>query len=341
MTGQRTATGDGGNGPVLPGSAQLPGELKAKLASLGLDLGDVVRVVETALAEDLSAGPDVTTQATIPAAERGVADVVTRAEGVVAGLYVAEAVFVLVGAGGWSADRVERAAAPGVRDDRPADAAAGIAVRHWVADGSRVSPGQVLMTVTGPLPAILTAERTALNVLTHLSGVASLTRRWVDAVSGTRARIRDTRKTLPGLRALEKYAVRCGGGVNHRMSLSDAALIKDNHVAATGSVTAAFDAVRALAPDLPIEVECDTTEQVIEAVEAGAGLILLDNFTVAQMASAVAATAGRASLEASGGLRLETAAQVAATGVDYLAVGALTHSAPALDIGLDLVRADW
>ncbi len=169
--------------------------------------------------------------------------------------------------------------------------------------------------------------------------IATLTRQWVDIVAGTGAKIRDTRKTLPGLRALEKYAVRCGGGANHRMSLSDAALIKDNHVASAGSVTAAFDAVGKLAPDLPVEVECDTLEQVDEAVAAGAGLILLDNFSVADMAEAVRRTAGLARLEASGGLRLEDAAAVAATGVDYLAVGALTHSAPVLDIGLDLVPA--
>jgi nicotinate-nucleotide pyrophosphorylase (carboxylating) len=169
--------------------------------------------------------------------------------------------------------------------------------------------------------------------------VATLTRQWVDAVAGTDARIRDTRKTLPGLRALQKYAVRCGGGVNHRMSLSDAALIKDNHVAAAGSVTAAFAAVGEQAGGLSVEVECDTLDQVAEAVEAGAGLILLDNFTVDQMASAVAMTGGRARLEASGGLQLAWAGQVAGTGVDFLAVGALTHSAPALDIGLDLVQA--
>lgn len=195
------------------------------------------------------------------------------------------------------------------------------------------------MRVEGPLAGILTAERTALNFLGHLSGIATLTTAWVDAVAGTGAKIRDTRKTLPGLRALEKYAVRCGGGVNHRMSLSDAALIKDNHVAAAGSVTAALDAVGKLAPDLPAEVECDTLDQLEEAVAAGAGLILLDNFTVDELARAVEANGGRARLEASGGLRLEDAAAVAATGVDFLAVGALTHSAPVLDIGLDLVRA--
>ena len=299
-----------------PAAGRLSADLGLRLIRLGLDPADVVRVVQTALAEDLGGGPDVTTQATISPAERGTAEFVTRADGVVAGLAVAEAVFELAG------------------EDGPV-----ISVRHRVADGDRVTAGQVLATVDGPLPAILTAERTALNLLTHLSGVATLTRRWADAVGGTRARIRDTRKTLPGLRSLEKYAVRCGGGVNHRMSLSDAALIKDNHVAAAGSVTAAFEAVRRLAPGLPVEVECDTPDQVAEAVAAGASLILLDNFTVPQLRVAVAATAGRALLEASGGLRLENAAQVAATGVDYLAIGALTHSAPALDIGLDLLRA--
>jgi nicotinate-nucleotide pyrophosphorylase (carboxylating) len=262
----------------------------------------------------------VTTVATIPAEAQGTANVVARRPGIVAGLYVADAVFQLVG-------------------DLPSEPSDGFRItsRHHISDGDEVSAGDVLMTVHGPLRVILTAERTALNVLGHMSGIATLTGQWVEAVAGTGARIRDTRKTLPGLRALEKYAVRCGGGVNHRMSLSDAALIKDNHVAGAGSVTAAFDAVGKLAPDLPVEVECDTLGQVDEAVAAGAGLILLDNFTVADMVEAVKRTAGLAKLEASGGLRLEDAAAVAATGVDYLAVGALTHSAPVLDIGLDLV----
>lgn len=301
---------------------ELPAGLCERLSSAGLDPGVVTRVVLAGLAEDLADGPDVTTLATIPAGAVGVADAVARDAGVVSGLLVAEAVFVVI-----------------ARSDRSPEELSGFSVVHRAADGDRIGPGQVLMTVQGPLSIILTAERTALNLLCHLSGVATLTRRWVDAVAGTGARIRDTRKTLPGLRMLEKYAVRCGGGVNHRMSLSDAALIKDNHVAAAGSVTAAFDAVGKLAPDLPVEVECDTLEQVDEAVAAGAGLILLDNFSVADMAAAVAATAGRARLEASGGLRLENAAQVAATGVDFLAVGALTHSAPVLDVGLDLVQA--
>ena len=300
--------------------------IEEKLLCAGLDPAEVRRVIATALAEDLSVGPDVTTLATIPAAMTGRADVVVKSAGVVAGLVVAEAVFGEVGPQ--------------------------IAVEHKAADGDRVDAGQVLMTVQGPLQAILTAERTALNLLTHLSGIASVTRLWADAVAqgagragragragSGQARVRDTRKTLPGLRALEKYAVRAGCGVNHRMSLGDAALIKDNHVAAAGSVKAAFEAVRAMAPDLPIEVECDTLEQVTEAVEAGAGLILLDNFSIEQMRSAVELVAGRAFLEASGGLKLEQASAVAATGVDFLSVGALTHSAPALDIGLDLVAS--
>src|ERR1022692_1764207 len=270
----------------------------------------------------------------------GTAELVSRVAGVVAGLSVIEVVFALPG--------------------QPAPA---VLCRQLVHDGERVAAGQVLMTVRGPLAVILTAERTALNLLCHLSGVATLTRQWVDAVAGTDARIRDTRKTLPGLRALQKYAVRCGGGENHRMSLSDAALIKDNHVAAAGSVSAALAAVTGRlgtggrpgvaagligaggsagatgpASAVVVEVECDTLDQVAEAVEAGAGLILLDNFTVDQMARAVAVTGGRARLEASGGLRLSSAGEVAATGVDFLAVGALTHSAPALDIGLDLVE---
>jgi nicotinate-nucleotide pyrophosphorylase (carboxylating) len=210
-------------------------------------------------------------------------------------------------------------------------------------DGDIVGVGQVLLTAHGPVRDLLTAERTALNLLTHLSGVATMTRIWVDAVSASSARIRDTRKTLPGLRALEKYAVRCGGGVNHRMSLSDAALIKDNHVLAAGSVRRAYELVRAAAPQLPVEIEVDTVEQCTEAMAAGAQLILLDNMSISDMKTCVALAAEADSgvrLEASGGLTLERAAAVASTGVDYLAVGALTHSAPVLDIGLDLTQLE-
>ena len=231
-------------------------------------------------------------------------------------------------------------ARPGPAGSGPAPPEGAVRVTAHVRDGDRVWPGSTLMTIEGGLAGMLTAERTALNLLCHLSGVASLTRRWVDAVAGTGARIRDTRKTLPGLRVLEKYAVRCGGGVNHRMSLSDAVLIKDNHVAAAGSVAAALRAAVAAADaaggGLTIEVECDTLAQVREAIAAGAELILLDNFGLAQTRQAVKLAAGRVKLEASGGLTLDSARDVALTGVDYLAVGALTHSAPALDIGLDL-----
>jgi nicotinate-nucleotide pyrophosphorylase (carboxylating) len=268
-------------------------------------------VVARALAEDLGDAGDVTTLSTIPATLIGRADVVPRQPGVVAGLEIAAYVFETVSQG-----RVR--------------------VEFGSTDGARVDAGETIATVYGPVRDLLTAERTALNLLGHLSGIATLTRRWVDAIDGTGARIRDTRKTMPGLRALEKYAVRCGGGVNHRMSLSDAALVKDNHVAAAGGVVAAFEAVRSRYPDLDLEVEVDTVAQAREVIDAGADLVLLDNMTPADMREVVAFTTARARLEASGGLRLDNAREVAETGVDYLAVGALTHSAPVLDIGLDI-----
>jgi nicotinate-nucleotide pyrophosphorylase (carboxylating) len=211
-----------------------------------------------------------------------------------------------------------------------------VEVKRQAADGDGVTRGDVLLSVHGPVPALLTAERTALNFLCHLSGVATATARWVDALAGTDARVRDTRKTTPGLRALEKYAVRCGGGVNHRATLSDMALVKDNHVLAAGGVVPAYDAVRARYPGLPVQVEVTTLGQLRELLDAGAPEILLDNMTTAQMAEAVRVTAGRARLEASGGLTLARAREVAETGVDYIAVGALTHSAPVLDIAMDL-----
>ena len=208
------------------------------------------------------------------------------------------------------------------------------------ADGDRIDAGTEVLRIRAPLRELLGAERTLLNFLTHLSGIATATRAWADALAGTGCAVRDTRKTTPGLRQLEKYAVRCGGGVNHRMGLGDAALIKDNHVAAAGGIAAAIAAVRAAAPGLPLEVECDTLAQVREALDAGARLILLDNMDLADLRSA-AAMARRyplARLEASGGLRLEAARAVAQTGVDFVAVGALTHSSPALDLGLDLLE---
>ncbi len=288
--------------------------VRQRLVAAGLDPDQIERLVRAALAEDLGGADDVTTVAVVPADQVSTADFVARASGVVAGLPVAIAVLVAV-----------------LGDDAR--------VEERVNDGERVVPGAVLMSVTGRSRGLLTAERSALNLLCHLSGVATLTRRWVDAVAGTGARIRDTRKTTPGLRALEKYAVRCGGGENHRMSLHDAALIKDNHVLAAGGVAAAFDAVRTRFPEVPVEVECDTLDQVKEAISAGADLVLLDNMPVTAMRAAVQIAAGTpCRLEASGGLSLENALAVARTGVDYLAVGALTHSAPVLDIGVDMRR---
>jgi nicotinate-nucleotide pyrophosphorylase (carboxylating) len=289
----------------------LSAPLAQRLAAAGLDAAGVEALVRATLAEDLAGGVDVTSTATVPAEQVSTGDFVARADGVAAGLIVAEAVLELATS---SSARFEQR----------------------VADGDRVGRGDVLASVTGRTRDLLTAERTALNLLCHLSGVATLTRRWVDAVAGTGAAVRDTRKTTPGLRALEKYAVRCGGGVNHRMALSDAALVKDNHVVAAGGVTAAFDAVRAQWPGLPVEVEVDTLAELDEVLAAGADLVLLDNMGPDLLREAVARTAGRARLEASGGLTLQTAAEVAATGVDYLSVGALTHSAPVLDIALDL-----
>jgi nicotinate-nucleotide pyrophosphorylase (carboxylating) len=288
------------------------------LMAADLNPATVAHIVGRALAEDLADGPDITTSATVGADQLGRADAVPREPGIVAGIPVAAFVFSVVGEG-----RVQ--------------------VELKVSDGEIVRPGEVLLTAHGPVRDLLTAERTALNLLSHLSGVATLTRLWVREVRDSRAQIRDTRKTLPGLRPLQKYAVRCGGGVNHRMSLSDAALIKDNHVAAAGSVTRAYELVRAAAPDLPIEVEVDTVEQCVEAMQVGAQLILLDNMSLAEIKSCVALAAEadpRVLLEASGGLELDNAASVADTGVDYLAVGALTHSARGLDIGLDLIGSD-
>ena len=294
-----------------PGWGSVHREHAAALSAGGLDVAEVEAVVRRALEEDLSLGPDVTTEATVSPRAQATGDVVPRSPGMLAGIPVAAAVFDLVGGGEVEVDLL-------------------------AADGSASRPGEAVLTVAGPARALLTAERTALNLISHLSGIASLTRRWVDAVAGTSAAIRDTRKTTPGLRSLEKYAVRCGGGVNHRMALGDAALIKDNHVAAAGGITAAVQAVRAQAPQVPLEVECDTLDQVREAIDAGVALVLLDNFSLADTGAAVAlARPARVRLEASGGLTLERAHEVAATGVDYLAVGALTHSAPVLDLGFD------
>lgn len=286
-------------------------DLTARITAAGLDADAVAWLARATLTEDLAGGVDVTSAATVPAQQLTTADYVARADGVVAGLLVAEAVMEVVTGG-----------------------TARFTAR--VADGAGVRRGDVLASVSGRTRDLLTGERSSLNLLCHLSGVATLTRRWVDAVEGTGARVRDTRKTTPGLRVLEKYAVRCGGGVNHRMSLSDAALVKDNHVVAAGGVAAAFAAVRQMWPGLPVEVEVDTLAELHEVLEAGADLVLLDNMGPADLRAAVAETAGRARLEASGGLTLDNARAVAETGVDFVAVGALTHSAPVLDIALDV-----
>ena len=266
-------------------------------------------LIKRALAEDLQGGEDITSVATVSGTEKVVADFVARKAGVIAGIEMAKAVLVEVG----------------LTD-----------ISVLVQDGTHVEAGAVLLTVRGDTRAILLAERTALNFLGHLSGIATLTRRWVDEVAGTQCAIRDTRKTTPGMRLLEKYAVRMGGGTNHRMSLSDAALIKDNHIAAAGGVVAAFSQVRAKFPSAPIEIEVDTLEQLKEVLPLKPDLVLLDNMSPEQCAEAVAITAGNCKLEASGGISLENAKSYALSGVDYLAIGALTHSAPVLDIGLDL-----
>lgn len=288
-------------------------ELAESLVAAGLDPLQVEDIALVALAEDQGEDGvgDVTTLATIAEDAVSVADFTARQAGTVAGLTIAEAVLSVACT---EAFEVER----------------------HVADGDRVAAGQRLLTVRSRTRDLLTAERPALNLLCLLSGVATATRAWADALKGTGAEVRDTRKTTPGLRALEKYAVRCGGGTNHRFSLADAALIKDNHVVAAGGVAAAFRAVRSAFPELPVEVEVDRLDQIEPVLEQGAELILLDNFTPDQTAEAVALVAGRARLESSGGLTFENAAEYAATGVDYLAVGALTHSSPILDIGLDL-----
>jgi len=266
-------------------------------------------LIRRALAEDLAGGQDITSVATVSGNERVVADFVARKAGVIAGIEMAVATLREVG----------------ISD-----------IQVHLNDGDLVAPGAVLMTVRGDTRAILLAERTALNFLGHLGGIATLTNTWVEAIAGTSCTIRDTRKTTPGMRLLEKAAVVAGGGANHRLSLSDAALIKDNHIAAAGGVSAAFSKVRAAFPDAFVEIEVDSLDQLKEVATQNPDLVLLDNMTPAQCKEAVAFVAGRFKLEASGGISLENALAYAQSGVDYLAIGALTHSAPVLDIGLDM-----
>jgi nicotinate-nucleotide pyrophosphorylase (carboxylating) len=290
---------------------ELPGGLVNELAHVGLDPEDVYAMVVRAFDEDLpDDGRDVTSSA-MPPMGVGVGDVRAREVGVVAGLGVAELVF-------------RYAMGPQVE------------VSGRIADGTRMSAGDVAMTVSGPVQDLLTAERTALNFVSHLSGVATATSHWVAALEGTAARVLDTRKTLPTYRALQKYAVRCGGGVNHRFSLSDRAMVKDNHVLAAGGVVPAYELVRDANPGLRIEVEVTDLDQIRELLEVGCTEILLDNMDSATMAEAVRITGGRATLEASGGLTLDRAREVAQTGVDFISVGALTHSVRVFDLGLDL-----
>lgn len=287
-------------------------ELKAEASALGLDGDHLLRLAQATLVEDLGGGVDATSVATIPPEQTSVAKFVSRADGVVAGLIMAKAVLL-------SACNGE------------------VEFSHSLKEGSRLEPGALLLTARANSQGLLLAERSALNFLCHLSGIATLTSRWVTAIEGTGAEIRDTRKTTPGLRVLEKFAVRMGGGTNHRLSLSDAAMIKDNHVLAAGGITKAFESIRRKFPNLPIEVEVDRLDQISEALAVGADLILLDNMSVEECSRAVQFVAGRARLEASGGITLDSARAYAQTGVDYLAIGALTHSAPNLDIGLDLM----
>ena len=272
----------------------------------GFDLDDFVRRV---LAEDMGSGGDVTSLATIDVDARFTASMNCREPIVVAGLDIAIAFFRAL--------------------DRD------IRIMAHVADGDRVESGSELLSLEGNARAMLGAERSALNTLQHLSGIATLTRTYVDAIAGTGAILLDTRKTIPGLRSLEKYAARMGGAQNHRMRLDDGVLIKDNHVGVAGSVEAAVRAAVAANSGLQVQVEVDSVAQIEPALAAGADRLLLDNMTNDELREAVALVAGRVPLEASGGVRIDTIRAIAETGVDYISVGRITQSAPAVDIGLD------
>lgn len=295
----------------------VPVELREELTTAGLDLDDVWATLGRAIEEDLpeSSQDDPTSASTISPDARGTAVFAAREDGVVAGLGAAAVAFFMLGAQATITDRVP--------------------------DGSRVEEGDVVMRVSGLTQRLLVAERTALNLACHLSGIATSTARWVEALEGSPTRVLDTRKTLPGLRALQKYAVRCGGGVNHRASLQDMAMVKDNHVIAAGGVLPALDAIRSRFPGLPVEVEVTSLDQLDEllALPEPPERILLDNMSDELMTEAVRRTAGRVPLEASGGITLERAARIGATGVDFVSVGALTHSVTVFDIGMDLVES--
>lgn len=301
---------------------QLSSQLDRHLHDIGLAPAYVERLVRDAILEDLDGGYDVTTHSTVPRDHRSEVVFTARKPGCIAGIPVVAAVLEMM------------------------CGTMNLKYEPLVTDGEVVLRETRLLRAEAPTRSLLTAERTALNLFCHLSGIATATRAWADQLSRTGAVVRDTRKTTPGLRKLEKYAVRCGGGQNHRMSLSDAALVKDNHIAAAGGVAAAFRAVRDHSPDITVEIEVDTLEQLREALDAGADLVLLDNMEPDVLREAVAMARGhsaktgrRVLLEASGGLTLATAGAVGATGVDYVSVGGLTHSSPILDIGLDYVRS--
>ncbi|CAB4557760.1 unannotated protein [freshwater metagenome] len=283
-------------------------ELRDNIKALGLSPNHIFQQVKDAVAEDLMGGEDITSVATISESQVSTADFVARKAGIISGLHVAAAVLEYCG------------------------------INHYevlVDEGAKVEAGKVLITAQGNTRKLLLAERTALNFLTHLSGISTTTNKWVQAVAGTKCLVRDSRKTTPGLRSLEKFAVRMGGGTNHRISLSAEGLIKDNHILASGGITSAFKSLKDKFPGKAIEIEVDSLDQLTEAVKAGAQLVLLDNMTPEQCKAAVSQVSGKCKLEASGGITLENAKAYADTGVDFIAIGALTHSAPALDIGLD------
>ena len=294
--------------------ADLPAALVDEITAAGLDPVAVHAHVAAAFEEDLPGGAEDATASAMPDMGAAVADIASRETGVVAGLAIAELAFRYA-----LGDAVE--------------------LTGRVSDGSRVGPGDVVLTASGPVAGVLTAERTALNFASHLSGVATATAAWVDALAGSRTRVLDTRKTLPGWRALQKYAVRCGGGVNHRMSLVDRAMVKDNHVVAAGGVVEAYRRVVEAHPGLRVEVEVTDLDQLAAVLDAGCTEVLLDNMDGATMTRAVEVNAGRASLEASGGITIERAPEIAATGVDFVSVGALTHSVRVFDLGLDFREA--
>jgi nicotinate-nucleotide pyrophosphorylase (carboxylating) len=283
-------------------------QLRDNLKTIGLSPNHIFQQVKEAISEDLAGGEDITSVATITDSQVSTADFICRADGIVSGLHVAAAVLEYCG------------------------------INHYevlVDEGAKVSAGKILITVQANTRKLLLAERTAINFLSHLSGISTSTSKWVSELSGTKCKVRDTRKTTPGLRQLEKFAVRMGAGLNHRISLSESALIKDNHIVAAGSITNAFKLVKQKFPNKKVEIEVDTLEQLSEAILLKPDLILLDNMSVDQCIKAISIANGTVKLEASGGLTLENAKAYANTGIDYMAVGALTHSAPILDIGLD------